>query len=50
MKKVLLMIAMLGVAALASSMASADCIYGDYEYPTGTVIGGKTCQADGKWK
>jgi hypothetical protein len=49
MSKFLLIFAVLSVAVLANT-ASADCVYGDYEYPTGTVIGGKTCQADGTWQ
>ena len=32
--------------------AWADCVYpGDGKsYPTGTVIGGRACQANGTWK
>ena len=35
---------------LFSLPAYADCIYKGKYYPTGTVIGGKTCQKDGTWK
>jgi len=28
----------------------ADCYYNGVLYPTGTVIDGKTCQADGSWR
>ena len=50
MKKRLLILLLIGVSAIASSLVSAGCMYGDYEYPTGTVIGGLTCQGDGSWK
>jgi len=33
-----------------SFAASADCIYNGNLYPTGAVIGGLTCQADGSWR
>lgn len=49
MKNILLIVVVLSVAGFVNA-ASAGCKYGDYVYPTGTVIGGKTCQADGKWK
>ena len=29
--------------------SSADCIYNGFTYPTGTIINGLTCQADGTW-
>jgi hypothetical protein len=30
--------------------AHADCLWKGKSYPTGTRIGGLTCQADGTWK
>ena len=30
--------------------AWADCVYQGKTYPTGTKIGGLTCQADGTWR
>jgi len=30
--------------------AWADCVYQGKTYPTGTVIGGLTCQANGTWR
>jgi hypothetical protein len=30
--------------------AYADCVYSGISYPTGTIIGGLECHADGKWK
>ena len=30
--------------------AWADCVYQGKSYPTGTRLGGLTCQADGTWK
>jgi hypothetical protein len=30
--------------------ANADCLWQGKSYPTGTRIGGLTCQADGSWK
>jgi len=35
---------------MASLSASADCTYDGNLYPTGAVIGGYTCQADGSWR
>lgn len=37
------------VLLFISSVAVADCKYNGNLYPTGTVIGGLTCQADGTW-
>ncbi len=34
---------------LNSTVVFADCTYDGYSYPTGTVVGGLTCQADGSW-
>jgi hypothetical protein len=31
-------------------LAEANCWYNGKRYPTGTVIGGLVCQADGSWK
>ncbi len=50
MRKILLILVVMSASFLASSVVSAGCMYGEYEYPTGTVIGGLTCQADGNWK
>lgn len=33
-----------------SQVVNADCWYNGYMYPTGTKIGGLTCQANGSWK
>jgi len=33
-----------------ASGAWADCVYKGNSYPTGTKIGGLTCQPDGTWK
>ena len=33
-----------------SAIANANCWYNGYLYPTGTVVGGLTCQADGGWR
>ena len=33
-----------------SSAVWADCVYQGKSYPTGTKIGGLTCQPDGTWK
>lgn len=30
--------------------SNAACLYNGNPYPTGTVIGGLTCQADGSWR
>ena len=32
------------------SLAEAGCWYNGHQYPTGTVIVGLVCQADGSWK
>lgn len=41
---------MLLIAAGFASSAWADCVYQGKKYPTGTKIGGLTCQADGTWR
>ena len=33
-----------------SASAWADCVYMGKLYPTGTKIGGLTCQKDGNWR
>jgi len=33
-----------------SQTVSAACWYAGYSYPTGSVVGGLTCQADGSWR
>jgi len=42
-------IAVIICLSFASVTVSADCLYNGYLYPTGAVIGGLTCQADGTW-
>lgn len=37
------------ILMFAPILAEADCFYGGQSYPTGTVINGYTCQADGRW-
>ena len=37
------------VLMFASILAKADCLYAGQSYPTGTVINGYTCQANGTW-
>ena len=34
---------------LNSAVVFADCTYNGNLYPTGTVVGGLTCQEDGSW-
>lgn len=50
MKKRLLILVVMSIVTVVSTIASAGCMYSGYEYPTGTTIGGFTCQADGSWK
>jgi hypothetical protein len=38
------------LAFAAAPAAWADCVYQGKSYPTGTKIGGLTCQADGTWR
>jgi hypothetical protein len=38
------------VASVWFASAYADCMYQGKSYPTGTKLGGLTCQADGTWK
>jgi hypothetical protein len=40
----------LAATCLWLSAAHADCLWKGKSYPTGTRIGGLTCQADGTWK
>ena len=47
MNKSILFVVLLFISSV--SVAVADCKYNGNLYPTGTVIGGLTCQADGSW-
>jgi hypothetical protein len=33
-----------------TAILHADCIHNGVLYPTGTIINGLTCQADGSWR
>ena len=50
MKTTLARALLLLAATLWFTEAYADCIYKGKSYPTGTRLGGLTCQADGTWK
>lgn len=45
-RKLLVLVAMLGI----SLGASAVCYRDGRPYPTGAVVGGYVCQADGTWR
>ena len=45
-----LMILMFLITCGFASGAWADCLFQGRAYPTGTRIGGLTCQADGTWR
>lgn len=49
MSKLLLSFIIVAVAWM-SLPAYADCVYKGRSYPTGSKIGGLTCQADGSWR
>ena len=36
--------------SLFSTPALADCYLNGAPYPTGTIVAGLTCQADGSWR
>jgi len=38
------------ILMIVSIFANADCWYNGTAYPTGKIVGGLTCQADGTWK
>jgi hypothetical protein len=48
MKKLVIFI--MSLILLFATIVYADCEYNGVLYPTGTVIDGKTCQADGTWR
>ncbi|MBL8350194.1 MAG: hypothetical protein JNL87_07740 [Burkholderiaceae bacterium] len=48
-RKTLAVLALVLAAGFAST-AWADCVYQGKKYPTGTKIGGLTCQPDGTWR
>ena len=37
------------VMLLLSVQVMADCVYNNVAYPTGTIINGYVCKADGTW-
>jgi len=41
---------LISLSLFFSTIAYAECWYNGVSYPTGTVINGKTCQADGSWR
>ena len=48
-RKTLMILMFLTMYGFASD-AWADCLYQGRPYPTGTKIGGLTCQANGTWR
>ena len=48
-RKTLMILTLLFTCGFASG-AWADCLYQGRPYPTGTKIGGLTCQANGTWR
>lgn len=50
MKKHFVRLLAIALATLWMTAAQADCLWQGKSYPTGTRIGGLTCQPDGTWK
>jgi hypothetical protein len=48
MKKIMFIVIALSLAYM--NIAYADCWYQGRSYPTGTIIDGRICQADGTWR
>lgn len=48
-RKILISLIVLISCSFATG-AWADCVYQSKTYPTGTKIGGLTCQADASWR
>lgn len=48
-RKILMAVAFVITCGFASAVW-ADCVYQGRSYPTGTRIGGLTCQPDGTWR
>lgn len=50
MKKTFARVLVVLATSSCFSSAWAECVYQGKSYPTGTRLGGLTCQADGTWK